>query len=187
MFTLALTAIGLSTAHAACGSSQRISDGASACLEAETWSTGSWFERRYHYEARNLCHDLGKMVAKVDIEVISDRTLTFNYGETGWKSGSVGVGTPVRNVTCCSDLSTVCNPEDLVTAANCEARWFESEAEKSCDSDDAVHTAHPDDSRCEIGTNCLYWNNRWRPTSAHTHYHHVYRLKNCNGHLRQNC
>ena len=181
MFTL----IGVS-AHAACESNQRISDDDSECLESETWESGSWFKRRYHYKARNLCYDLGKLVAKVDIQGAADKTLTFNYADGAWKEGSVGGATPVRNVTCCSDSSVVCNRDDLVTDANCGARWLESEAHESCV--DAVSTADADNSRCEISARCLRDDGTTRrETSLATHYHHVYRTKNCNGRLKQRC
>ena len=179
--TLALTLVGVH-AQAACESNQRISDADSDCLESEQWHSYIGSQRRDHYKARNLCHDLGKMVAKADIKNGADQTRTFNYGFTGWREGHATSPRSVQSVTCCTDLSTLCNRADLVNAAKCEDRWEESSADSYCV--DEHFTPHPDDSECQVDTRCQKLDGTYRETSARVHYHQVYRLSNCDGQLR---
>ena len=175
-----------SDAHAACGNSQRIAQSGAECLEGHWWTEGSnWFTEEHHYKARNRCPDLGKVVAKVDRPNQTDVTWTFEYGDDGWKHGAHADSAGARNIYCCTDLSDLCDRSDLVNEQGCADRWDESSAASLCANERFI--PHPEHSRCEISAKCLKDDGTLRPTSAHVHYHHVYRLTVCDGHLRQGC
>ena len=179
-----LTLFLVPTAHAACESSKRLHGGFAQCLEAQTWQTScGWLCKEHHFKARNRCHDLGKLVAKVDIRNENDVTWTFPIYDTSWKQGvNSGVDPYVRGVYCCTDLSELCNPSDLVNVADCTARWEESSAHGTCMN--VRVQAFPDQSDCQVNADCRTHGSKWIPTSAKGHYHKLYTLKNCDGHLK---
>ena len=176
----------LSNANAACGNSQRIGYIHAECLDAEIWTDSGnwWFDEIHHYKARNRCSDLGAVVVKIDIPVWPDETWTIPYGDDDWHEGYTDKAQP-QNIHCCTDLSDLCERSDLVNEQGCRDRWAESAASAQCVQES--FNAHPADSRCEIGAKCQRDDGSLRPTSAHVHYHHVYRLTVCDGHLRQGC
>ena len=61
------------------------------------------------YRVRNMCPDLGVVVAKVDVRHDMDRTRHLHDGieRTGYTEGRI------RWIYCCSDLSVACNRSDL--------------------------------------------------------------------------
>ena len=182
MLTIVLLALTWTTnARASCESNDRISDANSGCLETKQWhkETGFW-TITYYYKARNLCHDLGKLVAKVDIASANDRTLTFNYDDKDWQEGSSNNN--VRSVSCCSDTSELCNRADMVTDHNCLIKWTDSDASYECATTEI--TATPSKSECLIRARCPKNNGGFQETSARGHFHYIYTLKNCDGHLK---
>ena len=149
---------------------------ASECLEGQIWTSGNWFNRKVHFKGRNLCHDLGKVVAKVDLSIVADRNWTFPYGHTAWKEGSIAGGASVRGLYCCTDVSDLCNPEDLVTPASCGDRWAESQADSVC-TDETFEVVN-DGRDCRIRATCTGNGLTITPTMT-THYHQVYKLGIC--------
>jgi len=65
----------------------------------------------------------------VDIKNASDKTLQLT--NSSWKSGHSR--NPVRSVTCCKDLSDLCNISDIVNEEGCAEEWAKSPAAKSGD------------------------------------------------------
>ncbi len=93
-------------ANAACGISDRISHRDANCLRAEwhnppvpVFGSTTW------YAVKNMCVSNGKVVAKVDIENGTDRTLHLadsqERSDTTW--------TRIRWIYCCTDLSDLCS------------------------------------------------------------------------------
>ncbi len=107
---LALAALVLSAvlAEAACGVRDRVSHRDSECLRA-SWDNYNGITLDNEYSVRNMCPDLGRVVAKIDLVQDMDRTLHLNngYERTGYTEARI------RWIYCCSDLSTACNRSDL--------------------------------------------------------------------------
>ena len=63
--------------------------------------------------ARNMCHEHGTVVARVDAAAISDTTWTLDHGN--WRQVSHGSGTKIRGVYCCWDDSNtdLCHQAEL--------------------------------------------------------------------------
>ena len=107
---LAVPALVLSAAaaEAACGISDRVSHRDAECLSA-SWDNYSGITFDNTYRVRNMCPDLGVVVAKVDVRQDMDRTRHLHDGteRTGYTEGRI------RWIYCCSDLSAACNRSDL--------------------------------------------------------------------------
>ena len=184
----------VTNAHAACEANKRHSPQNANCLEASHWyhGTSSW-TRIYKWKARNTCKWLGKVVAKIDVAHASDQTVTLPYGDGDWHEGQVN--NEIRSVKCCTDLSDMCNREDIVTDANCLDRWRESDAHEwiiergSCPANNTTATAKPDTEECHFQTTCirddlLPWERVQRQIQVH--YHDVWKVDRCAGQLRPN-
>ena len=164
------------TAHAACKSSDRLHHPFSHCLEAKKWQTGNWFTRNTRFSAKNLCHDLGKMVVKFDISNGPDTTWTFPYGDTSTKAGAAGPGHDVRGIYCCTDVSDLCNTQDMITPQSCAARWAEGDADTHCTNE--TFERQKNSSNCSITATCSA-NGITRANQVNVHYHSVYKLTVC--------
>ena len=147
---LALPAV---PANAACGNSERISHRDSECLEAWWENKGAFRKSKFH--VRNMCPDYGRVVAKVDLKNVMDRTLHLDDGN--WRNGSTGHR--IRWISCCSDLGDLCNRSDVVTDAGCRAKFLEaSPTASSCSAQRLTATAHTSDGSysCTITTSCKF-------------------------------
>lgn len=142
---LALTTVLAGQAHAACGNSQRIDHNDADCLEAD-WS-GT------HSQAKNTCSEYGTVVAKVDLRVCVDDTYTLTDGELHKRSHDY---CRVRKVTCCKDLSDLCNKADLVSDESCGEQFSRSPAADSCRNVSAG-LDDDDDDQCVIDAECRTW------------------------------
>ena len=122
--------------HAACESNKRTSHSSAQCLDAG-WSnrTRSWGRKRTNMWAENECASWGKVVAKVDIAAASDKTWHLTTGNR--RTGSANAHT--RQISCCKDLSDLCNKSDVLTSAGCLAQFNKSPAvtSRSCCGTDA--------------------------------------------------
>ena len=93
--------------QAFCGSSQRVTYSDAVCLDAGWENKKSncfWGICRFHstFWATNRCSR--KVVVKVDIRNLADKTWHLNYGGHG-RTGEVEEH--VRNIYCCKDISAV--------------------------------------------------------------------------------
>ena len=115
--------------HAACGSSQRTSHSSAQCLDAGwTNSTRGWLrQKRTSIWAENECASWGKVVAKVDLKSASDKTWHLNNSSR--RTGSANAHT--RSISCCKDLSHLCNKSDVLTSEGCLAQYLKSPAVKT--------------------------------------------------------
>ena len=96
------------TVEAACGVRDRGSHRDSECLQA--WWDNKNDRYEYNtYHVRNMCPDLGRVVAKVDLREARDRTPHLDNGQ--WRIGYTD--NRIDWIYCCSDLSTLCNRSDL--------------------------------------------------------------------------
>lgn len=104
---LAVLVVLPSQALAACDRSDRIRARDATCLDA-SWHNPRGLEAvfgRSSFEVQNLCPELGKVVAKVDIVMDMDRTFHLTTGERR-EFETVRL---VRGIHCCSDLSDLCS------------------------------------------------------------------------------
>ncbi len=90
------------------GVRDRVSHRDAECLSA-SWDNYSGTALDNTYRVRNMCPDLGRVVAKVDVRHDMDRTRHLPDGieRTGYTEGRI------RWIYCCSDLSAACNRSDL--------------------------------------------------------------------------
>ena len=96
------------TVEAACGVRDRVSHRDSECLQA--WWDNKNDRYEYNtYHVRNMCSELGRVVAKVDLREARDRTPHLDNGQ--WRFGYTN--NRIDWIYCCSDLSTLCNRSDL--------------------------------------------------------------------------
>ncbi len=100
-----------------CEKSRRISRDNAECLSGQ-WKNRSW-PKKSTVKAVNECPEWGKVVAKIDIKDAADFTWHLADGSERSKKGFFRV----RDVTCCSDLSDLCNRTDAVTDQGCLARY----------------------------------------------------------------
>lgn len=88
----------------------------------------------------------------------------------------------VREVTCCSDPSDLCNRTDAVTDQGCLARYHGSSAAVSCSRETAV--GNRADLTCTITGRCRFRRGNWdymRQTTITVPYPEVGKLGNCRG------
>lgn len=96
------------TVEAACGVRDRVSHRDSECLQA--WWDNKNNKYEYNtYHVRNMCSELGRVVAKVDLREARDRTPYLDNSQ--WRIGYTD--NRIDWIYCCSDLSTLCNRSDL--------------------------------------------------------------------------
>ena len=166
------------TSHASCESNKRVSLSSAGCLSGEYENkTRNWgLTKSSSFSAQNTCFDWGKVVAKIDIKVESDKTwhLTDGLERTGTANNHV------RSITCCSDLSKLCSKTDLLTVDGCTARFEESPADDDCDPVAGGVSVSVADERCTIIASC-------GGTANHTitaEYEHLDEVSFCNGELQ---
>lgn len=147
LLALAMSAGLAGNSYAACESSNRIDHGEAECLHA-WWDNNDW-PKKSTYAARNECPAWGKVVAKVDIRNASDKTWHLTNGNT--RRGSTSH--TVREISCCTDLSDLCDKEDMVSVESCKRQFEKSDA-----NDDCVHDSDPttDGSWCVFDLTCTY-------------------------------
>ena len=88
---------------ASCGKSKRLHPDRVPCMKGGYENTGnSFWTQKWHAWAQNFCSDKGKIVVKVDVKRMRDRTW---YMKGPGKRKAYGGGTHVRGVYYCKDLS----------------------------------------------------------------------------------
>ena len=174
VFALALTAALAGQAHAACGISKRINHTQADCLEAD-WSNET-FPVKGKASARNLCSAHGKVVVKVDRQAGSDWIWHLTDGEKKKDSGNYHV----REVSCCSDLSDLCN-ESEADDDGCRDRFEISSAAETCVD---VSANFISSSRCEITAECTRISGNYKSASITEKFRKIKDLHNCNGVLQ---
>ena len=110
LLALAIAALVLQApaVEAACGKKHRVSHRDSECLSA-WWENHNSMYRHNVYHVRNMCPELGRVVAKVDLKEEMDRTMYLDNGAT--RSGKTKFR--IRWIYCCADLSRLCNRSDV--------------------------------------------------------------------------
>ena len=170
VFALALAAALAGQAHAACGGSQRIDHDDVNCLEAG-WTNHN-FPIKGDAHARSQCSAYGRVVVKVDRISGSDWTWHLTSSSTREDSG----GYKIREISCCSDLSDLCDTSDM-DDDGCLDNFRKSNADDSCKDESASFTS-PD--QCRIDARCIAWNHSIEPTNITVRYKEVRDLQNCN-------
>ena len=134
-------------AYASCDSNERTSHDNAECLHG-WWDNNTW-PTKSTFGAQNLCPDWGTVVAKVDIRSATDRTWHLSNGNK--RRGDTSF--TVRDISCCEDLSDLCDKEDVVTVASCK-----SEFEKSSANNDCIHDNEPttNEEFCRFDLKCTY-------------------------------
>ena len=171
--TAALAAVLSGQADAACGSSQRVSHDDVDCLDAE-WHNKSWGKATV--KARNLCSNLGKVVAKVDRKSGSDYTWHLSSGD--WRDEKDS-HYHVRGVYCCKDLSDLCDSSE-VSDDGCIEKFESSKASATC-FEPQVSFVEPNE--CEITAFCERRSGVRRYTLALVPYGRLDELNNCDGRM----
>ena len=173
---LAATALAPGSAYAACGSSNRIASSSANCLNA-SWDNGTHLWTHSSASARNVCSDLGTVVAKVDIRGATDWTwhLTNDTTRQGTSDHNF------RGVYCCSDLSDLCSISDIVNATSCTTQFDSSPASDTCNNVSMSRST----KNCVVTADCLEATGSTdRNTSAlKVYYHHTDEVQNCHGDL----
>ena len=127
MFALVLTAVLAGQAYASCGKSQRIDHDDADCLDAGWDNSTNWLSHGKVW-ARNECPEHGTVVAKVDIKGGKDKTWHLSDGDKKSEGTSI---LNTRNVSCCSDLSDLCDTSEI-SADSCLDRFRDSSANTTC-------------------------------------------------------
>ena len=174
VLALALVVALAGQAHAACGKSKRINHTQADCLEAD-WSNKD-FPVKGKAHARNLCSEHGKIVVKIDRQVGNDWTWYLADGDKRSDSGAYSI----REISCCSDLSDLCNESEL-NDSGCRDRFKASSADQTCVDISAGFTGS---SQCEITAECIRSAGNYRSTSITAKFREVKDLSNCNGDLK---
>ncbi len=173
---LAATALAPGSAYAACGSSNRIASSSANCLNA-SWDNGTHLWTHSSASARNVCSDLGTVVAKVDIRGATDWTwhLTNDTTRQGTSDHNF------RGVYCCSDLSDLCSISDIVNATSCTTQFDSSPASDTCNNVSMSRST----KNCVVTADCLEATGSTdRNSSAlEVYYHHTDDVQNCHGDL----
>jgi len=174
-----LAMLPVSASDAACGKSKRVKASDAECLWA-WWENKRdfWQGWKSSYKVRNECALWGKVVAKIDIAVGSDKTENLTGGGQVWKTIS---GYKINEVTCCSDLSDLCSKSDVLTPEGCKKQFQKSRANGNCYG--ATFETSGND-RCIIAANCRKADGKNRSTRIKATYPVVKTLVNCNGDLR---
>ena len=176
VFALVLTAALAGEAHASCGSSQRIDHDDADCLDAGWDNSTNWLSHGKAW-ARNLCPEHGTVVAKVDIKGGKDKTWYLKDGDK--KSEGTNV-LNTREISCCSDLSDICDTSDL-SADGCLHNFRGSSANDTCLD---VSTSINSDHQCTITARCRRQDNFLFWASATVDFDEVRDLHNCTSGLK---
>ena len=174
VFALAMAAMLAGQAHASCGKSQRINHTQVDCLEAD-WSNKN-FPVKGKASARNLCSEHGKVVVKVDRQFGSDWIWHLTDGDKKKDNG----GHKIREISCCSDLSDLCDTSEMHDDS-CLERFQASSADETCESASANFTSS---SQCEITARCTTVYGHTQAASIAAKFREIKELHNCNGVLQ---
>ena len=178
-FAIMFLAAAASDAWSACGSSQRMSYRDSHCLEA-SWDNNRW-PRKSWYQVRNVCHNWGKVVAKVDIRSAGDATLHLTNNSPrrhdGWFQ--------IRSIYCCTDISDLCNHSDMLSNASCREGFNDNNQLNDCTLDSGSDGAKVQGQLCVYSAECLDDASESNETTVTVHRTSVDNLRNCNGVLKQ--
>ena len=164
-----------------CSRAERVDHRNSECLYA--WWKNRGLLKKSPFQVRNQCSEYGKVVAKVDLAWASDRTLHLindlpRDGDTRHR---------IRSISCCSDISDLCNRSDVVTEEGCLARFRQSPASKKCWNASATAAISGDDYSCNVSADCEYFD--WgkqrlqRHTSITVPWLELDDVNNCSGQL----
>ena len=182
---LALAATLAGQAHASCGPSQRTSHEDADCLRAD-WGTSinPSILNPIPVITQNLCSDIGKVVARINMYPLASGSPEGYYLE------ALHDGTPevsyaankIKGVYCCEDLSPICSKSD-VTAASCLDRFGDSSASGACSNSSAAVNASYE---CVITADCSIdgANRETQPNNVAVRYGDVDNLCNHSGHLK---
>ena len=183
VFALVLTVALTGQAHASCGISKRIDHDDANCLDADWNNSTNWLSHGKVW-ARNLCPEHGTVVAKVDTNG-KDKTWYLRDGEK--KSSGTNV-LNTKNVSCCSDLSDLCDTSDI-SADSCLDRFRTSSANTTCrDISANVDSNH----RCVFNGECenliegsdTTWFTYYKPANITVYWNEVEDLHNCSAVLQ---
>ena len=185
VLAIPLFVLGSVTAAAYCGKSDRIGHRDSECVEA-FWDNTDFIGMNY-FHVRNACAAYGRVVAKIDLKGTGDRT--WQIAGEDWRHGSSLHR--VREISCCSDKSTLCNRSDVVTEGGCLARFAEtSPAASSCIDATATPAIDGEDYGCTVSARCprgtVFGQGPadYRRTSITVDYLDLGEVENCGGALR---
>ena len=145
-----------------CSRGERVDHRNSECLYA--WWKNRGLLKKSPFQVRNQCSEYGKVVAKVDLAWASDRTLHLiddipRDGDTRHR---------IRSISCCSDISDLCNRSDVVTDEGCLARFRQSPASKKCWNASASAAISGDDYSCNVSADCEYFDWGMQRLQRHT-------------------
>ena len=161
-----------------CSRAERVDHRNAECLSASWKNRGLLKKSPYHVS--NQCSEYGKVVAKVDLASARDRTIHLiddnpRDGDTRHR---------IRSISCCSDISDLCNRSDVVTDEGCLARfWRESSASMTCRVRSASAAISGDNYNCTITAFCDSAQLGHRSTIT-APFVTLGNVNNCNGHLR---
>ena len=108
-----------SAAAGSCSRENRVDHRDAECLSA--WWKNRGLFRESPYFARNMCHEYGKVVAKVDL--VSARDRTFHL--TDHIPREDDTSHRIRGISCCTDMGGICNRSDVVTDEGCLERFLQ--------------------------------------------------------------
>ena len=170
-------------ADAACDADDRISHRESMCLRASWHNNGVPGLTTSGFSVQNMCPEYGTLVAKVDVEGASDRTL--HLADIDERRGSTLYR--VRGIYCCSDLSALCELGQADMDAGCLGKFErESSAARTCVNATASSSVSGGNRSCTIVADCER-SGGWQMGSARTRitlpWSDVDDLENCNGRL----
>ena len=164
-----------------CSRAERVDHRNAECLSASWKNRGLLKKSPYHVS--NQCSEYGKVVAKVDLASASDRTIHLiddipRDGDTRHR---------IRSISCCSDISDLCNRSDVVTDEGCLARFRQSPASKKCWNASASAAISGDDYSCSVSADCEYFDwakqRRQRHTNITVPWLELDDVNNCSGRL----
>ncbi len=132
--------------QASCTGSNRITDDNSDCM-VSSYRNKSW-PNNNAYDAKNLCHQIGKIVVKVDIKGLVDKTWHIS-GSSTYRNTSPNANT-VRGIYCCKDLGDLCNKADVLTDESCAKEYTYSAATSRCRNETVTVSGY----QCEVDGEC---------------------------------
>ena len=151
VLALAVTVAG--QAHAVCGPSQITNHEDADCLRAD-WDTSSSpsILNPIPVTTQNLCSDIGKVVAKIDMDLFSSGSIE-SFRLEALHDGTPNVSyarSKIKGVYCCEDISQICSKSEI-TAESCLDRFADSSAGHSCKNSSAAVNASYE---CVITADC---------------------------------
>ena len=139
------------------------------------------------YTVKNLCSSLGTVVAGIDREKRTDKTVTLSDDQSVTESIS-----GYLSIKCCKNDTNMCNRSDKITTQKCKTAWGNSPAAATCQTRNA-YVSMTDDYKCYISTLCDQprgTNVQFLPeirNKVTVSIHDADDLNNCSGYLRKTC